>query len=229
MSRSLRPVSLFGCLLVLASILACGGSAPGLTGYADDVQAWVGHDGNVLVRTWGKPASTFTMPNGNTTYVYLNVKSIDAGKQLHCQESDNGKVASCWVSGAQVLDFECQTQFEVDANQRVVHASATGTACLVAHKPPNTTAPPSPPAEVTAPIVAPPAAPAPELSGPPATEAVAAAAVPAATAATLAESAAKPAPTAEERRAELKAKREAKKREREAKAQAKKEAQKKGG
>lgn len=151
-ARTMWRLGIWG---IFASSLACaGGGTAELTGYAETVQAWVGQDGNTLVRTWGAPASTFPMPNGNVTYVYVDQTSIDAGKQLQCTESsEQGRVASCWVSGEQVYTFKCQTQFEVDAAQKVVFATAEGTACLVAlpppavgqPAPPNTTAAPATP------------------------------------------------------------------------------------
>jgi hypothetical protein len=76
------------------------------------------------------------MPSGNTTYVYMDTTSISAGKQLECRDGGSGNTASCWVSGEQVFTFECQTQFEVDPQQKVVFARADGVRCLTAYPPP---------------------------------------------------------------------------------------------
>ena len=135
-----REISLRAILSASLLVLACGGVTPTVTGYDDTVQSWLGHDGNTLIRTWGAPAQTVPMPNGNITYIYAKSTSLDLGKPIECRPAAESRELSCWVGGAQTLTLGCTTQFEVDATQRVVFASSKGSRCLLAGAPPATSA-----------------------------------------------------------------------------------------
>lgn len=143
-------------------VLACAGSTGSVTGYTDSVQRWVGQDANALVRTWGPPASTFTMASGNTLYVYVDSTEIPTEKQLDCSYDPGRRKESCTLSGGEVIELGCTTAFEVE-NQRVTFARAEGTLCLRAPEPPPSAALPA----VVEPAVVEPAT----LTGGPATPA----------------------------------------------------------
>ncbi len=132
-----RPAKLAPFLLLAVLTLACAGPTYSVTGYTADVATWVGQDANTLVRTWGPPASTFLMPNGDTTYVYVDKTDIPTDKQLTCSYNQETHQDVCTISGGETLHLGCTTSFEVGPDQRVAFTRVEGTLCLVAMTPPS--------------------------------------------------------------------------------------------
>lgn len=127
-------------LTTLVAVLACASGDRSVTGYTDTVALWRGQDANTLIRTWGAPTSQSTMPNGNTLYVYARHGELKTDKRLDCRWDTTTQSEHCSVSGGEEIPLTCQTEFEVDASQRVVFTRASGTMCLVAAGPPATPA-----------------------------------------------------------------------------------------
>lgn len=130
-----RPLAL--TVLLLGSFtLACAGQDYSLTGYTADVGTWVGEDANTLVRVWGPPASTFTMPNRDTVYVYVDAMDIPTDKHLECSYNSKTQKEECTSSGGETIRLGCSTSFEVGPDQRVAFTRAEGTLCIGAKMPP---------------------------------------------------------------------------------------------
>ncbi len=142
-----RASSRFLAAAVLGALAAaCAGGSSSLTGYDNEIGAWVGQDANVLVRVWGPPASTFTMPNKDTVYVYVDTADIPTDKALNCEHNAQSGRDDCTVSGGEVLHLGCTTSFEVGPDQRVAFARGSGTLCIHAESPPTSPALPTSPA-----------------------------------------------------------------------------------
>lgn len=134
--------------LVGSFMLACAGQDYSITGYTAEVGSWVGQDANTLVRVWGPPASTFTMPNGDSVYVYVNATDIATDKHIECSYNSKTQKEECSSSGGETIHLGCTTSFEVGPDQRVSFTRAEGTLCVAAKQPlsPSVATPlPSPP------------------------------------------------------------------------------------
>jgi hypothetical protein len=127
LSRSVAAV-----LLVLA-VAGCATKEK----YDLRLRDWVGEASDDLVRSWGPPASTFKLRNGNEMFVYD--KRIDDTYTTPTQISQApGTVAgSVFIPGPTTVTggetrrrvYTCRTQFEIDPAGKIVRYQFDGDAC----------------------------------------------------------------------------------------------------
>lgn len=91
--------------------------------YDRRLEAWRGQSIDDLFYMWGYPASSFTMPNGNTMYVYTSGSTTT----IPVQNWPNGQVNPL---SSQQVNHWCKTYFEVDKDKRIIHCSYEGNACI---------------------------------------------------------------------------------------------------
>ncbi len=118
---------------------------PSAQGYRALCQTWVGDDVNDLIRSWGDPATTGTMPNGHPTYTYVRETQYWTDKvTTKVVDPDSGKTV--WrTSPSEKVVRKCETTFETNASGEILHARWNGSLCEAK--------PPKPPT-VNAPVVA---------------------------------------------------------------------------
>ncbi len=119
--------------------------------YRSVLDSWIGYDMNLLVRRWGNPTNTFLARNGNTVYffgrtdqrsepvrVYKHIfKALPDASYTTTFKSKYGFSAlpeyiSLTRNGAlgdEVLNFSCETIFEVSQENLITHWSYRGYDC----------------------------------------------------------------------------------------------------
>jgi hypothetical protein len=121
--------------IVLALLCATGCATS--EKYDQLVRFWVGHDSDALARSWGPPASKYTLHNGNQLFLYetSSVETYTSPTQIY--QAPGSVVGNTFypgpttVTGGQTSTIQrrCQTQFEVDAGGRIVGYGFQGNAC----------------------------------------------------------------------------------------------------
>ena len=119
--------------------------------YRSVLDSWVGYDMNLLVRRWGMPTSNFRARNGNSIYVFGRTDQSSEPAKIYkhifkalpdttytttfkskygfsalpeyISLTRNGPV------GEEVLDFSCETMFEVSEDNLITHWSYRGYDC----------------------------------------------------------------------------------------------------
>lgn len=56
-------------IFILLTFFLCACTTTG--GYEKKLSSWVGKDVNSLIQSWGPPASTYKMPNGDIMYTFF--------------------------------------------------------------------------------------------------------------------------------------------------------------
>lgn len=69
METGLKALVLLSVLLGTLSVAGCATTA----GYKRVCDSWMGSNVNTLITAWGPPSDTYTMPNGQVMYTWLNV------------------------------------------------------------------------------------------------------------------------------------------------------------
>ncbi len=106
-------------ITLIASLVGCATQAK----YDKKLYSWKGQSIEDLFSSWGYPASSFVMPNGNTMYVYTHSSTMTVPTQIW----PNGQVNP--LSGQQVEHW-CKTYFEVNKEKKILHCSYEGNACV---------------------------------------------------------------------------------------------------
>jgi hypothetical protein len=97
--------------------------------YQEQVNSWVGHDANSLIRQWGPPAQSMKMPNGNTLYVYVK-REVETEPTMVLPIRGSLYEATTYITvGGQTTIKTCQTAFEVDPSGRILYISVRGNDC----------------------------------------------------------------------------------------------------
>ena len=116
--------------------------------YRSVLDSWVGYDMNLLVRRWGNPTSNFLARNGNNIYVFGRIdqhgepariykhifKALPDTTYTTTFKSKYGfsalpeyiSLTRKGPAGDEVLDFSCETIFEVGPENLITHWSYRG-------------------------------------------------------------------------------------------------------
>ena len=109
--------------------------------------SWLNHDVNELIRSWGPPHATFTMPNGNTMIVFRNSRTVTIPPMVFHQSPGTWNVQTRQY-GSNVdergtfnppqysttpplsIQLSCEQAFEVEKNtQKIISWNARGNKC----------------------------------------------------------------------------------------------------
>jgi hypothetical protein len=104
-------------LILLALTLPTGCATT--AGYRRVCQAWVGHDADRLVRSWGPPSRESALQSGGRILEWVN----NGGSYTHV--SPNG-FGGAWAS---TTHYSCKTRFTVNDENRIVYWSFDGNSC----------------------------------------------------------------------------------------------------
>ena len=119
--------------------------------YRSVLDSWIGYDMNLLVRRWGNPTNSFRARNGNSIYVFGRTdqrgepariynhifKALTDTTYTTTFKSKYGfsalpeyiSLTRNGPTGEEVLDFSCETIFEVGQENLVTHWSYRGYDC----------------------------------------------------------------------------------------------------
>ena len=119
--------------------------------YRSVLDSWIGYDMNLLVRRWGNPTSNFLARNGNNIYVFGRIdqhgepariykhifKALPDTTYTTTFKSKYGfsalpeyiSLTRKGPAGEEVLDFSCETIFEVGPENLITHWSYRGYDC----------------------------------------------------------------------------------------------------
>ena len=119
--------------------------------YRRVLDSWIGYDMSLLIRRWGKPTDSFRARSGNNIYVFNRteqhseptkaykhvVKALPDGTYTTTFKSKYGfsalpeymSLTRNGPSGQEVLDFSCETMFEVNQEEQITHWSYRGYDC----------------------------------------------------------------------------------------------------
>lgn len=122
-------------LIIMLCFFFC--SCVAQNNYKQVCQSWVGHDINDLIRAWGYPQRTNTMPNGNMVYTYHKSNTeTDPVFTLPGQTTYN-KVGNTvykregmgMTVGGDTVTYYCVTSFETTPSGSIVFWRYEGNRC----------------------------------------------------------------------------------------------------
>lgn len=127
----LRPVPAIAALAL--ALAACATTA----NYQKLMDSLVGADVNEVLRTWGPPTQTTTMPNGNRLLVYERAGSYTTPMTVSPSPNVVTRAGNVIIAqpgpttivGGETVETLCRTNIEVDASGRIVSAQFTGNSC----------------------------------------------------------------------------------------------------
>lgn len=113
------------CLIIMLCFFLFSCAAQ--NNYRQICESWVGHDINELIRAWGYPQRTNTMPNGNTMYTYYKSNTRTESDPVLLLPSKGMSMA---VGGdtTTYTNF-CETSIETSRSGNILFISWRGNIC----------------------------------------------------------------------------------------------------
>ncbi len=105
-------MNILRCFLLATTIFLSACTSTG--GYEKVLASWVGNDVSSLIQSWGPPANTYQMPNGDIMYTFF---------------FDGGAVAMPVGNMAYAVNRSCKTTFTAGSNGIIKTWRWEGNAC----------------------------------------------------------------------------------------------------
>ena len=120
-------------VLAMLTVSGCATSAK----YESRVRDWVGQSSDDLARSWGPPASSYKLKNGNELLLYDKRLVETHTNPAQIFQTPGTVVGNVYTPGPTVVtggqtttvQRQCRTQFEVDTAGRIVGYRFEGDAC----------------------------------------------------------------------------------------------------
>jgi hypothetical protein len=107
-------MKIFKNLLLLVVFVVFPSACATTGGYEKILSSWMGNDVNSLIQSWGPPANTYKMPNGDIMYTFFY---------------DGGAVAMPIGNMAYAVNRSCKTTFIVGQDGKIKTWRWEGNTC----------------------------------------------------------------------------------------------------
>lgn len=95
--------------------------------YDAELEAWVGHDVNELIASWGPPTASRATPSGSEVLIWSTGRSFE--RPLPSKAIRNGNPSVIDVDRARTRSFGCTTTITIEPSGRITSWQWHGNKC----------------------------------------------------------------------------------------------------